>query len=180
VGVLTAYSQDYTAFLQTPRYLAHFPFEVFGLGALVILFFMAVTSHDFWLCNLGPSFWKLMHMGVYAAYGLVLTHVFYGALQAERNPFYRGTGCGFCRAGDAAPAGLPEGAATRLAEKRRARGGVCAGGAGGEIARRPGAHCGAGRRADCAVFARGRFMRCQMFAATKAGRWERGELWTAA
>ncbi|MGA2053020.1 MAG: Rieske 2Fe-2S domain-containing protein [Opitutales bacterium] len=88
VGVLTAYSQDYSAFIETPRYLAHFPFEVFGLGALVIFFVMAATSHDFWLSNLGPSFWKLMHMGVYAAYGLVLLHVFYGALQAEQNPFY--------------------------------------------------------------------------------------------
>jgi nitrite reductase/ring-hydroxylating ferredoxin subunit len=88
VGVLTAYSQDYTAFLETPRYLAHFPFEVFGLGALAIFFVMAATSHDFWLSNLGPSFWKLLHMGVYAAYGLVLAHVFYGALQSERNPFY--------------------------------------------------------------------------------------------
>ena len=88
VSVLTAYHEDYTAFLETPRYLAHFPFEVFGLGALIIFFFMAATSHDFWLSNLGPSFWKILHLGVYAAYGLVLVHVFYGALQSERNPFY--------------------------------------------------------------------------------------------
>ncbi len=88
VSLLISYRQDYTSFLETPRYLAHFPFEIFGLAALGIFFFMAVTSHDFWLSNLGPSFWKTMHLGVYAAYGLVLAHVFYGALQSERNPFY--------------------------------------------------------------------------------------------
>jgi nitrite reductase/ring-hydroxylating ferredoxin subunit len=88
VSLLISYREDYTSFLETPRYLAHFPFEILGLAALVIFFFMAATSHDFWLSNLGPSFWKTMHLGVYAAYGLVLAHVFYGALQSERNPFY--------------------------------------------------------------------------------------------
>ena len=32
--------------------VAQFPFEALGLVALVILFAMAATSHDFWLANL--------------------------------------------------------------------------------------------------------------------------------
>jgi sulfoxide reductase heme-binding subunit YedZ len=54
----------------------------------VILFLMAATSHDFWLRNLGAAFWKAMHLGVYAAYGLLLVHVALGALQSERSPVY--------------------------------------------------------------------------------------------
>jgi sulfoxide reductase heme-binding subunit YedZ len=46
---------------------AQFPFELFGTGALVILFLMAATSHDFWLHNLGSVRWKRLHMLVYAA-----------------------------------------------------------------------------------------------------------------
>jgi sulfoxide reductase heme-binding subunit YedZ len=66
--------------------LRDFPFEVLGLGALVILFLMAASSHDFWLSTLSPRIWKRLHMGVYVAYGLLIGHVSLGALQSETNP----------------------------------------------------------------------------------------------
>ncbi len=66
--------------------LAWFPFQPLGLAALVILFLMAATSHDFWLANLTAPAWKALHMSVYAAYGLVVLHVALGVLQAERSP----------------------------------------------------------------------------------------------
>jgi sulfoxide reductase heme-binding subunit YedZ len=47
---------------------------------------MAATSHDFWLHTLTAPVWKALHMSVYAAYGLVVAHVAFGALQSERNP----------------------------------------------------------------------------------------------
>jgi len=65
--------------------LAQFPFQPLGFAALVILFLMAATSHDFWLANLTPPTWKALHMMIYAAYGLVVTHVALGVLQAERH-----------------------------------------------------------------------------------------------
>lgn len=73
-----------------PRYgsLIGFPFEAFGLAALVILFFMAATSHDFWLKNLSPRWWKAMHMGVYVAYAMLVLHVALGAIQSERSVAY--------------------------------------------------------------------------------------------
>jgi nitrite reductase/ring-hydroxylating ferredoxin subunit len=49
---------------------------------------MAATSHDFWLRILGASFWKSLHILVYVAYGLLLAHVAFGALQYERHPVY--------------------------------------------------------------------------------------------
>ena len=70
--------------------LADFPFQQLGAGALVILFLMAATSHDFWLANLTPPVWKALHMLVYAAYGLVVLHVSLGALQVERSPVLAG------------------------------------------------------------------------------------------
>jgi len=63
-----------------------FPFQVLGLSALAILFIMAATSHDFWLHNLTAPVWKTLHMGVYVAYALVVSHVALGALQSERHP----------------------------------------------------------------------------------------------
>jgi sulfoxide reductase heme-binding subunit YedZ len=62
-----------------------FPFQVLGLAALGILFLMAATSHDFWLHNLTAPAWKMLHMGVYVAYALIVTHVALGALQSERS-----------------------------------------------------------------------------------------------
>jgi sulfoxide reductase heme-binding subunit YedZ len=61
-------------------------FQLFGAAALVIFFFMAATSHDFWLANLGPRCWKTLHMGVYFAYALVVVHVALGALHSEAHP----------------------------------------------------------------------------------------------
>jgi sulfoxide reductase heme-binding subunit YedZ len=66
--------------------LAQFPFQPLGFVALVILFFMAATSHDFWLANLTAPVWKALHMLVYLAYALIVMHVALGVLQAETNP----------------------------------------------------------------------------------------------
>ena len=65
--------------------LPNFPFQQLGLMALLILFMMAATSHDFWLSNLTPPVWKRLHMGVYLAYGLLVGHVTLGVLQSETN-----------------------------------------------------------------------------------------------
>lgn len=77
-------------FVSNPRYdsLSGFPFESLGFVALIILFLMAATSHDFWNANLGPGTWKALHMGVYVAYALLVAHVALGALQFEKHPAY--------------------------------------------------------------------------------------------
>jgi sulfoxide reductase heme-binding subunit YedZ len=62
--------------------LAHFPFQQLGFLALVILFLLAATSHDFWLKNLTPRVWKTLHCGVYGAWALCVAHVALGAFQA--------------------------------------------------------------------------------------------------
>jgi nitrite reductase/ring-hydroxylating ferredoxin subunit/DMSO/TMAO reductase YedYZ heme-binding membrane subunit len=82
--------------------LTAFPFEILGVLALVILFFLAATSHDFWQKNLSPSVWKALHMLVYAAYGLLVLHVTLGALHAEDGSLY----AGFVGAGLMAVVGL--------------------------------------------------------------------------
>src|SRR5437588_43423 len=64
------------------------PFQPFGFFALVILFLMAATSHDFWLANLTAPVWKSLHMLVYVAYALLVLHVTFGILQAEVSPVY--------------------------------------------------------------------------------------------
>ena len=64
--------------------LRAFPFQVLGLLALLILFLMAATSHDFWNRSLGPRVWKALHMLVYLAYALLVMHVALGALQTQR------------------------------------------------------------------------------------------------
>jgi sulfoxide reductase heme-binding subunit YedZ len=51
--------------------LSTFPFEIFGVLALLILAAMAFTSHDFWIAYLGLERWKKLHMLIYAAYLLV-------------------------------------------------------------------------------------------------------------
>lgn len=63
-------------------------FELYGFGALLVLFVMAATSHDFWLANLGPRVWKGIHMLVYLAYLLLIAHIAFGALVAEKHPVY--------------------------------------------------------------------------------------------
>jgi methionine sulfoxide reductase heme-binding subunit len=68
------------------RSVADFPFQALGFLALLILFLMAATSHDFWLHNLTAPVWKRLHMLVYAAYGLLIGHVTLGALQSETSP----------------------------------------------------------------------------------------------
>jgi methionine sulfoxide reductase heme-binding subunit len=66
--------------------VSQFPFQQLGLAALLVLFLMAATSHDFWLANLTAPVWKALHMLVYAAYALLVAHVVLGSLQAETSP----------------------------------------------------------------------------------------------
>jgi nitrite reductase/ring-hydroxylating ferredoxin subunit/DMSO/TMAO reductase YedYZ heme-binding membrane subunit len=75
-------------FVSNPRYgsVAEFPFQSLGFFALMILFLMAATSHDFWLRNLSAPIWKRLHMLVYAAYLLLVAHITLGALQSETSP----------------------------------------------------------------------------------------------
>lgn len=81
VSVFTA-NQNY-------REISEFPFQILGFGALSILFVMAATSHDFWLKNLSPRIWKLLHMLVYVAYALLIGHIALGTLQYEDHLFYK-------------------------------------------------------------------------------------------
>ena len=67
--------------------LTNFPFQVLGFLALLILFVMASTSHDFFLSNLSAKVWKRLHMLVYLAYALLLGHVFLGNFQQETSLF---------------------------------------------------------------------------------------------
>ena len=67
--------------------LTAFPFQILGVAALLVLFLMAATSHDFWLKNLGAAAWKRLHMCVYIAYGLIVMHVALGFLQTHRSPW---------------------------------------------------------------------------------------------
>ncbi len=80
VSLLTS-SSEYTSFTA-------FPFEVFGLVALLILLLLASTSHDFWQRNLGRDIWKGIHMLIYVAYAAVVIHVALGVLQSEEAPAY--------------------------------------------------------------------------------------------
>ena len=75
-------------FVSNTRYrsVADFPFQALGFFALLILFLMAATSHDFWLHNLTAPVWKSLHMLVYLAYALLIGHVTLGALQSETSP----------------------------------------------------------------------------------------------
>jgi len=74
-------------FISNTRYgsLANFSFQALGFLALLILFVMAATSHDFWLHNLSAPVWKRIHMMVYFAYALLVAHVVLGALQSDTN-----------------------------------------------------------------------------------------------
>lgn len=68
--------------------LSEYPFQPLGLAALVILFLMAATSHDFWLSCLTAPVWKALHMLVYLGYALLVMHVTLGALQSEGSAIY--------------------------------------------------------------------------------------------
>jgi len=70
--------------------LTNFPFQVLGFLALLILFLMASTSHDFFLANLSAKVWKRLHMLVYLAYALIIAHVFLGAFQQETSSYTTG------------------------------------------------------------------------------------------
>ncbi|MEP1442002.1 MAG: Rieske 2Fe-2S domain-containing protein [Hyphomicrobiales bacterium] len=65
-----------------------FPFEVFGIVALLIMMVLAVTSHDFWLSFLAAPMWKALHMMIYVAYTAVVFHVALGALQGDASLFF--------------------------------------------------------------------------------------------
>ncbi|MEO0450893.1 MAG: Rieske 2Fe-2S domain-containing protein [Pseudomonadota bacterium] len=79
-----------SVFISNPRYdsISGFPFEVLGFVALIIMFLMAATSHDFWNANLGPGVWKALHMGVYFAYAALVMHIVLGAIQFNKSPVY--------------------------------------------------------------------------------------------
>ena len=83
----------FVSLLTSNRHLASvpdFPFQQLGFAALLILFLMAATSHDFWLRNLTPPVWKTLHMLVYLAYALLVAHVTLGLLQSETSPVLAG------------------------------------------------------------------------------------------
>ena len=65
--------------------VAGFPFEFFGIFALICLLALATTSHDFWLKFLTPRIWKRIHYLIYAAYVAVIAHVSLGVLQDQQN-----------------------------------------------------------------------------------------------
>ncbi len=62
-----------------------FPFEAFGIFALLVLLILATTSHDFWLKFLTPRVWKTLHYLIYPAYAAVVAHVALGVMQDLRN-----------------------------------------------------------------------------------------------
>jgi nitrite reductase/ring-hydroxylating ferredoxin subunit/DMSO/TMAO reductase YedYZ heme-binding membrane subunit len=65
--------------------LAGFPFEIFGVFALLVLVILAATSHDFWMKFLSPPVWKRIHYLIYPAYLAVVAHVSLGILQDQQN-----------------------------------------------------------------------------------------------
>lgn len=68
--------------------LLGFPFEIFGIFALVCLLLLATTSHDFWMKFLTPRIWKGLHYLIYAAYVSVVAHVGLGILQDQQNQVF--------------------------------------------------------------------------------------------
>ena len=62
--------------------LSEFPFQVFGLIALLLFFILATTSHDYWNALLGPM-WKTLHMLIYPGYVLLVIHIGLGAMQED-------------------------------------------------------------------------------------------------
>jgi nitrite reductase/ring-hydroxylating ferredoxin subunit/DMSO/TMAO reductase YedYZ heme-binding membrane subunit len=85
-GALPSLGTELTTWADYGKFIG-FPFKVLGMAALLVLFVMAATSHDFWLSFLTPPVWKALHMSLYAAYGLVVMHVSLGAMQFNRTSF---------------------------------------------------------------------------------------------
>ncbi|MEL6648056.1 MAG: Rieske 2Fe-2S domain-containing protein, partial [Pseudomonadota bacterium] len=65
-----------------------FPFETFGIFALLSLGVLAATSHDFWLKFLTPPVWKGLHYLIYPAYAAVVAHVMLGTGQSGHAPVF--------------------------------------------------------------------------------------------
>ena len=97
--------------------LTAFPFQILGVAALMVMFLLAATSHDFWLKFLSARWWKALHMLVYVAYALLIAHVALGALQSERS----GVAPVLVAMGAAIVCGLH--LAAGIKERRRDRGG---------------------------------------------------------
>ena len=81
-GELPSLWSELTAWEDYAKFIG-FPFKTLGIAALLVLFLMAATSHDFWLMFLSPRVWKGLHMALYVAYGLVVMHVALGIMQGE-------------------------------------------------------------------------------------------------
>lgn len=62
---------------------SNIPFQALGAIALLILFLLAATSHDYWNTNLGAPLWKALHMLVYPAWILIVLHILGGALMTD-------------------------------------------------------------------------------------------------
>ncbi|MEM7547387.1 MAG: Rieske 2Fe-2S domain-containing protein [Pseudomonadota bacterium] len=62
-----------------------FPFEIFGVFALLCFAILATTSHDFWLSFLTPRIWKGLHYLIYPAYLAVVAHITLGVGQDFEN-----------------------------------------------------------------------------------------------
>jgi len=83
----------YFGYSQTPALVGllgadvGYPFIPLGIGAFVILFLLASTSHDFWLAFLGPPVWKALHQLIYLAYVLVAGHLAFGIVQDVKSVF---------------------------------------------------------------------------------------------
>lgn len=84
--LLDNFAGEYLQVIQDPSTLAELPFEPFGAAALLLLYIMAATSHDYWQRILGSGSWKLLQMVAYPAYVLILLHVAFGYLQSEAHP----------------------------------------------------------------------------------------------
>ena len=84
-GTLPNLLTEFTTWADYGKFIG-FPFKVLGIAALVVLFLMAATSHDFWLAFLTPRAWKALHMALYVAYGLVAMHVALGIMQYVHTP----------------------------------------------------------------------------------------------
>ncbi len=95
--------------------LRGFPFEAFGIFALIVLIILAATSHDFWMKFLTPPVWKRIHYLIYPAYLSVVAHVSFGILQDQQNHVFTA----IFLAGATAVGGLHLMAA--LTERQRAR-----------------------------------------------------------